>query len=141
MNSLKNEISKSKEMEQSASTLQQNLNSFYELNEDRTFASRIFTNLEKATPDNITISSFKITSKDLVTLNGSAGSFAEVAAFAKSLEEYNVNYLPQEGLDRKPIFTEVTIVSTSKDSSSNNVNYSITFKTDKELLKKQKGEK
>ncbi len=141
MKSLKKEISNSKEMEQSAATLQENLASFYKLNEERTYASRIFTNLEKATPAGITISSFKITSKDVVTISGSAGSFAEVAAFAKSLQEYNVNYLPQPDLDRKPIFTEVTIVSVSKDTNSNNVNYSITFKTNKELLKKQKVDK
>ncbi len=137
MKDLDREIANSKEMEQKSATLQENLAAFYQQNNDRTYASRIFTNLANATPPTITINDFEISEEDLVTITGSANSFAEVAAFAKALEEYNVNYKPQPGLDREPVFTEVKINSVNKDENSNKVDFDISFKANKELLKKQ----
>lgn len=141
MKDLEKEISSSKEMEQKTATLQANLASFYQLNDDRTYASRLFTNLTNATPAGITINDFEISEEDVVTVSGSAGSFAEVAAFAKSLEEYNVNYKPQPELERKPVFTEVKINSVSKDDNTTKVDFDISFKADRELLKQQSEKK
>lgn len=128
----------SKELEENATTLQANLGAFYQLNSNRTFASRIFTNLSKVTPSNVTIKNLQIDNKDLVTVSGTTDSYADVARFGESLTEYNVNYLPQEGLDRKPIFKEVTITSTTKDATTGKVNFSMTFAVDSNLIKKQK---
>ncbi len=63
-------IAKSVSTEQSAATLQANLASFYSLNSSRTYASRIFSNLFKAVPENITISSVSIDSKDMISISG-----------------------------------------------------------------------
>lgn len=141
MKELNREIDTSRDMEQKSATLQANLGSWSTLNDNRTYASRIFVNLANATPAGITISAFEISEEDVVTISGSAGSFAEVAAFAKALEEYNVNYKPQPDLERKPVFTEVKITSVNKDDNSNKVDYNISFKADKELLKKQSEDK
>lgn len=129
-----------KDIEQSAATLQGNLASFYTLNANRTYASRVFTNLFNTIPGNITISSFQIDDEDKVTISGTADSFADVSKFAESLKQYNVDYKPQKDLERKPIFKDVTITSVSKDTNTGKVNYSMTFNVDKELLKKQKSE-
>jgi Tfp pilus assembly protein PilN len=134
---LNKSMESSKALEESASTLQANLASFYKLDSNRTYASRIFTNLAKVTPSNVTISTLQIDNKDLVTVSGTTDSYADVSRFGESLSEYNVNYLPQEGLDRKPIFKDVTIVSVSKDNTTGKVNFSMTFTVDSNLIKKQ----
>lgn len=138
--SLTKEIDVNHDMEQSAATLQGNLASFYALNTNRTYASRVFSNLFKAIPGNITINSFQIDDQDKVTVSGTADSFADVSKFAESLKQYNVDFLPQKDLERKPIFMDVTITSVSKDTNTGKVNYSLTFNVDKELIKKQKSE-
>lgn len=137
---LTKEVNANYDMEQNAATLQANLASFYTLNANRTYASRIFLNLFKTIPGNVTINSLQIDDQDKVTISGIADSFADVSKFAESLKQYNVNFLPQRDLERKPIFNDVTIASVSKDTNSEKVNYSLTFSVDKELIKKQKSE-
>lgn len=140
INSLTKELDSTKEMEQSTATLQANLASFYSLNENRTYASRIFTNLFNTVPTSVSISSFQIDDQGKVTISGTANSFSDVSIFAESLKQYNVDYKPQKDLERKPIFTDVAITTVSKDSNSGKVNYSLTFNVDNELLKKQNTE-
>ena len=130
-------ISKSVSTEQSAATLQANLASFYSLNSSRTYASRIFSNLFKAVPENITISSVSIDSKDMISISGTTGSFLDVSKFATILELYNLDYLPQPDLERKAVFTEPAIVSVSK-SDDGKVSFSITCKVNQALLKQQR---
>lgn len=124
-------------LEESATTLQQNLEAFMKLNDSRTKASRIFANIYTATPNYVSITSFSIDANDLVTLSGTTGSFADVARYQNTLAAYNVDYLPIKGLDRIPVFTDVTIASASKDTVTGSVTFGMTFKVDKELLKKQ----
>lgn len=128
----------SADLEENAATLQANLASFYQLNSNRTYASRIFTNLSNVTPKNVTINTLQIDNKDLVTVSGTTDTYADVSRFGESLSEYNVNFLPQNGLDRKPIFKEVTITATTKDATTGKVNFSMTFAVDSNLIKKQK---
>ncbi len=130
-------IAKSVSTEQSAATLQANLASFYSLNSSRTYASRIFSNLFKAVPENITISSVSIDSKDMISISGTTGSFLDVSKFATILELYNLDYLPQPDLERKAVFTEPAIVSVSK-SDDGKVSFSITCKVNQALLKQQR---
>lgn len=130
-------IAKSVSTEQSAATLQANLASFYSLNSSRTYASRIFSNLFKAVPENITISSVSIDSKDIISISGTTGSFADVSKFATILELYNLDYLPQPDLERKAVFTEPRIESVSK-SDDGKVSFSITCKVNQALLKQQR---
>lgn len=137
---LTNELDSTKDTELNAATLQGNLASFYNLNTNRTYASRVFTNLFNTIPGNITITSFQIDDQDKVTISGTADSFADVSVFAESLKQYNVDYKPQKDLERKPIFTDVSITSVTKDTNTGKVNYSLSFSVDKELLKKQKSE-
>jgi Tfp pilus assembly protein PilN len=134
---LNKSLDSSKDLEEKASTLQANLASFYQLNSNRTYASRVFTNLSKVTPSNITIDSLQIDNKNLVTISGTTDSYSDVSRFGESLAQYNVNYLPQPELDRKPIFKDIAIVSVTKDTTSGKVNFSITFNVDANLLKKQ----
>lgn len=133
---LSTEIDKSKELEEKASTLQQNLASFYGLNASRTYSSRIITNFFKAVPENITISSIAIAEKGKVTVTGTTGSFADVSRFASALEQYNLDYLPQADLDRQAVFKDVAINSVSKDQDK--TNFSITFIADGSVLKNQR---
>lgn len=133
---LNTEIAKSKDLEENASTLQANLASFYTLNASRTYASRVITNFFKAVPDNVTISSISIDEKGKVTITGSTTTFADVSKFASSLEQYNLDYLPQPDLDRQAVFKGVTINSVSKEQGK--TNFSITFTADEKVLKNQR---
>ena len=131
------DISKSVTTEQVSATLQANLASFYTLNNSRTYASRIFSNLFKAVPENIVITSVGIDSKDVISISGTTDSFADVSKFAAILELYNLDYLPQPDLERKAVFTDTLIVSVSK-STDGQVSFSITCKVDQALLKQQR---
>lgn len=140
ISTLTKELDATREIEKSASTLQANLASFDSLNTNRTYASRIFLNLFNTIPGDIAITNFQIDEQDKMTLSGTANSFADVAKFVESLRLYNVDYKPQKDLERRPIFTDTSIASVSKDGNSGKVNFSIAFNVDGELLKKQKSE-
>jgi len=79
----------------------------------------------------------QVDDKDIVTVSGTTNSFTSVAKFAETLDEYNVNFLPQVGLPREPIFSDATISSVSKDASSGRTNFSMTFKVNQKLIKQQ----
>lgn len=136
---LRVQANKSHDMEQEASTLQEHLASFYTLNQNRLYASKIFINIGNAVPAGVSISTYQMTKDNIMTITGSASSFADVASFAKALEDYNVNYKPQPEMERKPLFTDISITTLSKDSSSNKVNYTMTFKVHTDLFKKPGG--
>jgi Tfp pilus assembly protein PilN len=133
---LQSEVDKQKDLEEKATTLQQNLNAFYTLNSTRTYASAIINNFFKAVPENVTISSISLDEKGKVTISGTTGSFADVSRFQSSLELYNVDFLPQPDLDRKAVFTNVSISSVNK--AEGKTSFSITFDVQKEVLKGQK---
>jgi hypothetical protein len=136
ISSLKTEVGKSKDMEESAATLQQNLASFYNLNAKRTNASRIISNFFKAVPANVTISSISLNDKGAFTVSGSTATFADVSRFASSLEQYNLDYLPQPDLDRAQVFTSVSINSVNKNEGR--TDFSITFTVNEAVLKNQR---
>jgi hypothetical protein len=52
------------------------------------------------------------------------------------LELYNVDFLPQPDLDRKAVFTNVSISSVNK--AEGKTSFSITFDVQKDVLKGQK---
>lgn len=136
---LKSSLASTADLEEKATTLQNNLAAFSTANTNRTNASKIFTSLFNATPSTVTITSLTISNEDIVTITGTTDTYANVAVYAKSLEEYNVNYKPQPGLDRKPIFTGIKISSVSKDDTTGGVSFSLEFKVDQNLIKQQKG--
>lgn len=134
--SLKKEISKSTAIEEKAATLQENLAAFFVLNENRTYSSRIFVNLFNVVPSYVTISSVSISEDSKLSITGTTGSFLDVSKLANSFELYNVDYLPQQGLERKPIFSNVNITGLSK-SDSGKAAFTLDMKVDQEILKKQ----
>lgn len=131
------ELETSKPMEEEAATLQANLASFYKLNSNRTYVTRFFTNFFKMVPSFVKIDSVSISADNTVTITGNTGSFADVSRFANLLEEYNLNYLPQEDLDRVAVFTDAEFTSVSKDTKTGKTTFTMTFKVNQELLKKQ----
>jgi len=135
--SLKKDIATQQDMEQKTATLQENLAAFASLNGSRLHVSEIFQNLSNVIPADVKISSFQISNDYLVTISGTAPSFASVSSFSEALQQYNVNFKPQANLERKPLFTDVIITSVSKqnDSSGSNVNFSMTFKVDPSIFK------
>ena len=137
INKLNAELETSKPMEEEAATLQANLASFYKLNNNRTYVTRFFTNFFRMVPNFVKIDSVSIAADNKVTITGSTGSFADVSRFANLVEEYNLNYLPQEDLDRVAVFTDAEFTSVSKDTKSGKTTFSMTFKVNQELLKKQ----
>ena len=137
INKLNAELETSKPMEEEAATLQANLASFYKLNNNRTYVTRFFTNFFKMVPSFVKIDSVSISADNTVTISGNTGSFADVSRFANLVEEYNLNYLPQEDLDRVAVFTDAEFTSVSKDTKSGKTTFSMTFKVNQELLKKQ----
>ena len=137
INKLNAELETSKPMEEEAATLQANLASFYKLNNNRTYVTRFFTNFFRMVPNFVKIDSVSIAADNKVTITGSTGSFADVSRFANLAEEYNLNYLPQEDLDRVAVFTDAEFTSVSKDTKSGKTTFSMTFKVNQELLKKQ----
>jgi Tfp pilus assembly protein PilN len=135
---LKKSLASTAEIEEKATTLQNNLAKFSEVNATRTNASKIFANLYDATPSNVTINSLSISSAGVVSITGTTGSYADVGTYSKSLQEYNVNYKPIPNIDRGAIFQDVQITSVSKGETENKTNFSIQFKINQELIKKQK---
>lgn len=138
VNTLKENISKSADMEKQASTLQDNLAAFATQNSNRLYVSQMFQNLGNAIPANIKITSFEITGDNQVTISGTAPSYVAVGVFSKALQEYNVNFLPQPNLERKALFTnvQITTVSKSSDSAGDAVNFTMTFNVDSSLFNK-----
>jgi len=133
---LKQEISKSSVLEEKAATLQDNLAAFSTLNETRTYASRIFVNLFNVIPSNVSISSVSISGDGKLSITGTTDSFLDVSKLANSFELYNLDYLPQEGLERKPIFSSINITGLSK-SEGGKTSFTLDMKVDQEILKKQ----
>jgi Tfp pilus assembly protein PilN len=136
---LNEEIAKSKDMEQQAATIQEHLATFYSLNSSRLFASEIFSNFGNTIPSDVTVSSFALADDYTATISGSTSSIKQVSIFSNALEEYNVNFKPQENLDRKQLFSDVKITSVSKDNTSSKVTFSMTFKVDPSLFKTKGG--
>lgn len=138
VNTLKESIAKSTDMEKQASTLQDNLAAFSTQNSNRLYVSQMFQNLGNAIPGNIKITSFEITGDNQVTISGTAPSYVAVGVFSKALQEYNVNFLPQPNLERKALFTnvQITTVSKSSDNAGDAVNFTMTFNVDSSLFNK-----
>jgi Tfp pilus assembly protein PilN len=137
INDLNKELATTKPMEEESATLQANLASFYQLNTNRTYVTRFFTNFFKMVPSFVKIDSVAIAADNTVTVTGSTQSFADVSRFANLVEQYNLNYLPQEDLDRVAIFTNANFTSVSKDTKTGKTTFSMTFKVNQDLLKKQ----
>jgi len=136
ISTIKKDIATQQDMEQKAATLQENLASFAELQKSRLYVSEIFVNLSKIVPSDIKLSSFKISEDYIVSVSGTAPSFAAVSSFSKALQEYNLNFKPQANLERKALFSDVVIASVSKESGSGNtsVKFNMTFKVDPSLF-------
>jgi Tfp pilus assembly protein PilN len=137
INDLNKELATTKPMEEESATLQANLASFYQLNTNRTYVTRFFTNFFKMVPSFVKIDSVSIAADNTVTVTGSTQSFADVSRFANLVEQYNLNYLPQEDLDRVAIFTNANFTSVNKDTKTGKTTFSMTFKVNQDLLKKQ----
>ncbi len=137
INDLNKELATTKPMEEESATLQANLASFYQLNTNRTYVTRFFTNFFKMVPSFVKIDSVAIAADNTVTVTGSTQSFADVSRFANLVEQYNLNYLPQEDLDRVAIFTNANFTSVNKDTKTGKTTFSMTFKVNQDLLKKQ----
>ncbi|MEI8073055.1 MAG: PilN domain-containing protein [Candidatus Saccharibacteria bacterium] len=138
VDTLNKDINSQAELEQSAANLQENLNGFYLLQNSRLYVSEIFKNLGNVIPADVSVSSFQISPDYLVTISGTANSYASVSSFSVALQEYNLNFKPQPNLDRKALFSSPTITSISKSDTggSGNVNFSMTFKVDPTLFSK-----
>ncbi|MBI2798142.1 PilN domain-containing protein [Candidatus Saccharibacteria bacterium] len=139
ISSLQSDVDKSKDLEQKASTLQEHLASFAQLQGSRLYVSEIFRNLSNVVPSGVSVTSFEISDAYVITISGTAANYAQVATFAQTLKDYNVNYKPQQGLDRKALFSEVNITTVSKESGSEKVNFTMSFKVDPTIFKKAGG--
>ena len=136
ISTIKSDISTQQDMEQKAATLQENLASFSALQKTRLYVSEIFVNLSTIVPSDIKLSSFKISENYVVSISGTAPSFAAVSSFSKALQEYNLNFKPQANLERKALFSDVVIASVSKEegSGTSEVKFNMTFKVDASLF-------
>jgi len=139
-NTLQADVDKNKSLEENATTIQQHLASFQQLNGKRVSASLIFPQLLKTIPPDVTVTSFSLADANTATISGVAPSYKELGVLAEALQEYNVTFKPQPDLDRVPIFTNVTITQASKGTGPGNVassivNYQISFDVDSAILK------
>lgn len=134
VDNLKKENGTKRDLEQKSATLQANLASFADLQKSRLYVSEIFRNLGSVIPANVKINSFQISSDYVVTISGTAPSFAAVSTFSEALQQYNVNFKPQANLERKQLFSDVKITSVSRDSNSTSVAFTMTFKVDPALF-------
>ncbi len=134
IDSLKKDINSKRDLEQKSATLQENLAAFATQQQSRLYVSEIFRNLGSVIPANVKINSFQISNDYLVTVSGTAPSFAAVSTFSEALQQYNVNFKPQANLERKQLFTDVKITSVSRDSNSTTVTFTMTFKVDPTLF-------
>ncbi len=139
LNDLNQEISKNKDLEQKAATLQANLQEFTILNQKRTYPTRIYKNLYEATPDNVKITSIQVNVDGKITISGTTNSFADVGRYKEILLSYNVNYKLQPNLDRSAIFTSVEIKSASPNIATGTVTFSLDVTVDQKVLAKQVG--
>lgn len=131
---LQNDVNKSKAMELDAATLQEHLSSWSGLNNQRVSGSAVFSQLVKTIPPDISVTSFQLTTDYVATISGSAPSYKSLGVFAKALEDYNVTFKPQNGIDHKAVFTDVAISQSAKDTTGSKVTYTMSFKVDKSVV-------
>ena len=134
---LQAEVDQKKDLEQSASTIQEHLKSFTKLNSNRVAAQSIFTHLVRTIPPNVTVKSLSQNEGNKITIAGETTDYKQLGVFVKALEEYNVSFKPQAD-SGKPIFTDVTIDQATKDTKTNQVTFSITATVDEKIFKVNK---
>lgn len=132
---LQHDVDQFHDMELDATTLQEHLKSFSNLNASRVAVTEVFTQLVKTIPPDVSVNSFSLDPNYTATISGIAPSYKELGVFTKALEDYNVSFKPQSDLDRKPIFSNVAITASAKDTTTNAVSYTITFKVDQAIVK------
>lgn len=135
---LKTDVAAQHELELNATTLQQHLASNTVLNDKRIYVSEIFNQLVKTLPPNVKLTSIRVDEDYNVVIQGTADSLKTVGQFAKALEEFNVNNAILPNLERKALFTSVSVDQVTKQSNSNDVNFTIKFKVDRSLIEKFK---
>lgn len=138
INKLKEDVAKKKTIELEASTLQEHLASFKDLNDNRLLVNKIFDQFGKTIQGDVKVQSFAVSADYTVTINGIAKSLRSVSAFDKAIEEYNVNFKPKSFPDYDgALFSDVKITSTSvSDDKDWPISFTMTFKANPEVFKR-----
>lgn len=131
--SLKRDVDKFHTTEEQATTVQQHLASFSNLNSKRIAVTAVFSNFVKTIPPQVSISSFDLNENYEVSVSGTADSYKTLGVFTKALEDYNTSFKPQTNLDKAPIFSNVAILQSNKDATTNSVSFSMSFSVDKKI--------
>lgn len=154
---LNKKVANLRPVEQTVADLQEHLDSFYTLNNNRLFASSVFGNLSNTIQPDVEVNSFEIgdptnngqssdqqanSNQSLVTIKGTATDYKAVSVFAQAIEAYNVNYKVDRPDDQKfnldpgkALFSNTNITKSTQDDKTSKVNYEMTFYVDRNLIK------
>jgi Tfp pilus assembly protein PilN len=127
-------------------TIQNQLNSLPDLHKQKPVATRVFGYVQQLTPQNVSISSFKVNFGDqTIKIEGSADSLATVNTFTDTLKFTNYVVESQES-DQTLAFSEVVLanfaVATGSVKDKNKAaTYSITLKYDPTIFSSDKAVK
>jgi len=92
-----------------ALTANQHLASLPDLYGQRVYLSKFFEAYSQSDPTSVALSSLQVDSSNLLTILGTAPSYAEVAKLARALTAANVTVGPGASESNTPYFTSVTI--------------------------------
>ncbi|MEI7818966.1 MAG: PilN domain-containing protein [bacterium] len=137
-------ISSKASVEQEVAWFNSALSASNAVSEKRILISQLFERLTEALPNDVKLSSVGIDPDYKVKASVSAKDFNTVALFGDALRSYNVSGAPNRfinGLDKKPVFTDIVIdsVSNKKGDSKSTADgkvFEVTFMVDKDLVNK-----
>lgn len=101
-----------------ALTAQQHLASLPNLYSQRVYLTKFFTAYSEANPTEVSLNNMTLDSGNLLTVNGTASSYAAAAKLAKALEAANVKVGKNAATGNTPYFSNVTIESASRSNNS-----------------------
>jgi Tfp pilus assembly protein PilN len=116
-----------------ALTAHQHLASLPALYDKRVYLTKFFTVYQETDPVNIVLSSLDVDANNLLTVHGSAPTYAEVAKLARALEASNVKVGSNAAESNAPYFTGVNIVTVDSGDRSG-VSFTITSSLSGEVV-------
>jgi hypothetical protein len=102
---------------QAAATAQQHLASWGQLMASHGQFSKFFQVLQSFAPQGVAASNVQIDPTNLITMTGTANSYALVTKFADALEQSNVQVGPQASPTNQPDFSNVQLTSASANGN------------------------
>ncbi len=106
-----------------ALTAQQHLAALPGLYSQRAYLTKFFTTYSQANPTEVSLNTLSLDTNGILTVNGSAASYAAVAKLAKGLEAVNITVGTGASSSNQPYFTNVSLQSANR--SNNRISFTL----------------